>query len=388
MHDVGVIEGADHLADRVGLADVGEELVAEAGALARALDDARDVDERHRRRHQPGRLEQLAQHGQARVGNPDNADVRLNRGKRVVGREHVVARQRVEQGRLADVGQADDSDAERHEEPSTDVYGSARSARRSPKLSAPGCQHRTHERDCCFDHRPRRRDRRRPWAGWCRPAGPMPRSRPGGPRPPACTRCSKPSDAARPNASSSSPATTISCARRSARCRPRRSPATASSCWRWPSRSWPAPAPRADERPRPAPTRDRDDGRADARVAAASPRPAGLGRARAHQRRVGAARASRRHAAVVRAAAHRDGPAGHRAAGAAGARPLGRAAARTHRRGGRHGRARRLRDAGQRRRARWHRATRPDRAADRRQEHRGRFEGRLQRLPRGDGGDR
>ena len=41
VHDVGVVEGADHLADRVGLADVGEELVAQPLALAGAADDAR-----------------------------------------------------------------------------------------------------------------------------------------------------------------------------------------------------------------------------------------------------------------------------------------------------------------------------------------------------------
>ena len=46
VDDVRVAEGTDHLADRVGLADVGKELVPEAGALARALDYAGDVDER------------------------------------------------------------------------------------------------------------------------------------------------------------------------------------------------------------------------------------------------------------------------------------------------------------------------------------------------------
>ena len=47
VHDVVVGEAADDLRDRVGLADVREELVAEALALARAADDAGDVDERH-----------------------------------------------------------------------------------------------------------------------------------------------------------------------------------------------------------------------------------------------------------------------------------------------------------------------------------------------------
>ena len=50
VDDVGVIEHADDLGDGLGLADVGEELVAQAFALGRALDDAGDVHEGHRRR--------------------------------------------------------------------------------------------------------------------------------------------------------------------------------------------------------------------------------------------------------------------------------------------------------------------------------------------------
>ena len=45
------------------------------------------------------------QHGQPGIGHPDHADVRLDGGERVVGREHVVARQGVEQRRLARVGE-------------------------------------------------------------------------------------------------------------------------------------------------------------------------------------------------------------------------------------------------------------------------------------------
>ena len=45
VHDVAVLEGPHDLADRVGLADVGEELVAQPLPLGRAADDAGDVDE-------------------------------------------------------------------------------------------------------------------------------------------------------------------------------------------------------------------------------------------------------------------------------------------------------------------------------------------------------
>ena len=48
--DVLVAEDPRHLADRVRLADVGEELVAQALALGGAPDDAGDVDELDGRR--------------------------------------------------------------------------------------------------------------------------------------------------------------------------------------------------------------------------------------------------------------------------------------------------------------------------------------------------
>src|SRR3712207_9204539 len=50
VHDVGVGEDADDLADRVALADVGQELVAQPRALGGAADDAGDVHERDGRR--------------------------------------------------------------------------------------------------------------------------------------------------------------------------------------------------------------------------------------------------------------------------------------------------------------------------------------------------
>ena len=48
------------------------------------------------------------------VGQRDDADVGLDRGERVVRRQHLGLRQRVEEGGLADVGQSDDADGECH----------------------------------------------------------------------------------------------------------------------------------------------------------------------------------------------------------------------------------------------------------------------------------
>ena len=50
VDDVGVLEAADDLEDRVDLADVAEELVAQPLALAGPLDDPGDVHQLQRRR--------------------------------------------------------------------------------------------------------------------------------------------------------------------------------------------------------------------------------------------------------------------------------------------------------------------------------------------------
>jgi len=112
VHDIGVGEHPDDLADRVCLADVREELVAQALTLGRALHDPGDVDEAHRRGHLAGRAEDRGQDCEASVGDADDSDVGLDRRERVVRRYDVVLGQRVEQGGLAHVGQPDDADGE------------------------------------------------------------------------------------------------------------------------------------------------------------------------------------------------------------------------------------------------------------------------------------
>ena len=77
-----VVEAAHHVDDRIGLADVGEELVAEAFALGRAGDQARDVDELDDRRQHALGLDDLGQLGQPRVGQLDDADVGLDGAER------------------------------------------------------------------------------------------------------------------------------------------------------------------------------------------------------------------------------------------------------------------------------------------------------------------
>ena len=97
MHDVVILECAQHLADRIGLANVREELVAETGTLARALHDAGDVDEGHRSRKLALGTEDLGQLSEAGIRNADHTGVGLDGRERVVRGEHVVLGQRVEE---------------------------------------------------------------------------------------------------------------------------------------------------------------------------------------------------------------------------------------------------------------------------------------------------
>ena len=115
MGDVLVAEDAGDLADRVGLADVGEELVAEPLALRRARGRCRRCRRTARSRAATFSEPKIsASYAEPSSGTPDHADVGLDRRERVVRREHVVAGQRVEEGRLAGVGETDDPDGESH----------------------------------------------------------------------------------------------------------------------------------------------------------------------------------------------------------------------------------------------------------------------------------
>ena len=137
--DVLVAEDAGHLADRGGLADVGEELVAQALALRGAAHDAGDVDELDGGRQHLGRPEHLRELREPLVGDAHDAHVGLDRGERVVRREHVVLGQGVEERRLARVGESDDADGESH---GRGVYGGRRPPRRNategPTRRGPG----------------------------------------------------------------------------------------------------------------------------------------------------------------------------------------------------------------------------------------------------------
>ena len=109
MHDVVIIEAANDVHDGVGLTDVRQELVTEALTLGGTLDETCDIDELDHRRHDLLCIIQCAQLLKTLIRYSDDADVRLDRTERVVGRLCARLRNCVKQCGLADIWQSDDT---------------------------------------------------------------------------------------------------------------------------------------------------------------------------------------------------------------------------------------------------------------------------------------
>ena len=106
MGDVVVVEAAEHMYDGVAVADVGEELVAEAFAFGGAANEAGDVDNLDGGGHHARRTLNLDEFGEAFVGDGDDADVGLDGAEWEIGGLCFSVAQAVEERRLAHVGQS------------------------------------------------------------------------------------------------------------------------------------------------------------------------------------------------------------------------------------------------------------------------------------------
>ena len=106
VYDVGILETAHDMDDGVHLAYVRKELVSQALAVARALDQPRYVHELHDGVRDLFGVVHLAEHFQTLVGHGDHAHVGLDRAERVVAGFGARFGYRVEQCGLAHVGQS------------------------------------------------------------------------------------------------------------------------------------------------------------------------------------------------------------------------------------------------------------------------------------------
>ncbi len=106
---VRVAKIANNLANRVGLPDICQKLIAQPLALARAFDQPSDVDKLNGRGHNPPGVDNFCQLGQALIRHRHNPNVGVNRRKRIIRRQPGLVGQRREQRRFAHIRQPHNS---------------------------------------------------------------------------------------------------------------------------------------------------------------------------------------------------------------------------------------------------------------------------------------
>ena len=107
--DLGIVEAADDVADRVGCADVAEELIAETFAFAGAFDKASDIDELHGSGDERFGLDESRDFAKALIGHRDDTGVGVDGAAGVVRRLGFGRGEGVEDRGFSDVGEANDS---------------------------------------------------------------------------------------------------------------------------------------------------------------------------------------------------------------------------------------------------------------------------------------
>ena len=110
VNDIVVVEAADDVNDRVALADVGEELIAQTLALRRAAHQPRDVDELDDGGGVFFGVIHFGENVQPLVRDGDDADVGVDRAEGIVGGLRARVGQRVEERALPHVRKSDDAE--------------------------------------------------------------------------------------------------------------------------------------------------------------------------------------------------------------------------------------------------------------------------------------
>ena len=109
VNDVAVLKAPDDVNDRVALADVGEELVAESLSFGCAFDESRDINELDHGGGNLFRVIHLTEKADPLIRDRDDADVRIDRAEGVVRGLGTCLCERVKQRAFADVRESDDS---------------------------------------------------------------------------------------------------------------------------------------------------------------------------------------------------------------------------------------------------------------------------------------
>ena len=130
--DVGVLEAANHVDDRIHLTDVGQELVSQTLAFTGTLDQPGDVHELDHRRHGSLGIHDLGQGIEPRIGHLHDPGVGLDGGKGIVRHQRLGRCEGVKECGFAHVGQSHNSES-KHKE------SGVRSQESRAIQNAPGC---------------------------------------------------------------------------------------------------------------------------------------------------------------------------------------------------------------------------------------------------------
>ena len=114
VDDLGIVEAADDVRDGIGRANVAEKLITEAFALRCALNESRDVDELHGGGYEALGLDELSDLREPLIGYGDDTGIGVDGAEGIVGGLGFGRGEGVEDGALADIGQADDSAIQWH----------------------------------------------------------------------------------------------------------------------------------------------------------------------------------------------------------------------------------------------------------------------------------
>ena len=109
MDDIRVFKAAHDMDNRIALADVCKELVAESLTLRRALDESCNVDELNDRRCDLLCMIQIAKQLQPLIRHRHNPDVRVDCAERIVCSLCPGFRQGIKQSTLSNIRKSDDS---------------------------------------------------------------------------------------------------------------------------------------------------------------------------------------------------------------------------------------------------------------------------------------
>src|SRR5690606_13692719 len=114
VNDVFVRKATHDVDDGVDLPDVREKLIAEALPFGCPRDEPGNVDELDRRRHDPGRVRELAEPFQSGIRHRNHPDVGFDRTEWIIRGFGSRATQCVKKGGLTNIRQPDDAAAKRH----------------------------------------------------------------------------------------------------------------------------------------------------------------------------------------------------------------------------------------------------------------------------------